>query len=155
MKSYEKRLTHRLILYRIMIALHLNLVFLIGELSHRGILLDARFMTQTAQSVSRLIVFGGMTVLFVLHHRTGQLLKDRMKSKEQQIRENDELSQYIHQQSNSLTLKLLRGGGVLTVLLLSYMDMTAFRTAYSLLISGLCLKAVTWAWYGHKVRQAR
>ena len=63
--KYELQLKRRLVIYRILIAMLLISIFLIGALSDRGILLDSRYMSMSAQQVSRLIVFGGIIVLHV------------------------------------------------------------------------------------------
>ena len=88
--KYELQLKRRLVIYRILIAILLISIFLIGALSDRGILLDSRYMSMTAQQISRLIVFGGIIILLILHHRTARLLQNKVERNEKHIKENDE-----------------------------------------------------------------
>ena len=144
MKHYEEKLKLRLMLYRLGVIVLLVLMILIGEMSHRGILLDSRTMTQSARNVSSLIIFGGILLFLVLHHRTSRLLRDRTEQNRQKIRENDERRKYIHDRSNTLTLEVLFVAGILAVLVLSYVNMAAFQTAYYLLLFGMLVKGITY-----------
>lgn len=149
--KYELQLKRRLVIYRILIAILLISIFLIGTLSDRGILLDSRYMSMTAQQVSRLIVFGGIIILLILHHRTARLLQNKVERNEKHIRENDERQIFINDKSNTLTLKLLFGVGIIALLIFSYVDMIAFSTAYGIMIAGLLLKGITYLYYKNKV----
>jgi hypothetical protein len=149
--KYELQLKRRLVIYRILIAMLLISIFLIGALSDRGILLDSRYMSMSAQQVSRLIVFGGIIILLILHHRAARLLQNKVERNEKHIRESDERQIFINDKSNTLTLKLLVGVGIIALLILSYVDMTAFSTAYGIMIAGLLLKGITYLYYKNKV----
>ena len=151
MEHYEEKLKRRLIFCRVLIVTLLALMILIGVLSDRGVLLDSRTMSRTAQMVPRLIIFGGIVLLLILHRRTAFLLSDRIARDRQRIAEEDERRQYIQQRSNSLTLEALFAIGTLAVLILSYVDMTAFTTAYLALLCGLLLKGITWLYCKSKV----
>ncbi len=120
-------------------------------MSDRGILLDSRSMSMTAQQVSRIIIFGGIIILLVLHHRTMRLFRNKDKRNEKRIKETDERQIFINDKSNTLTLKLLLGGGIVTLLILSYMNMTAFSTVYGIMIAGLIIKVITYLYYRKKV----
>ena len=76
------KLKLRLMLYRLGVIVLLVLMILIGEMSHRGILLNSRTMTQSARNVSSLIIFGGILLFLVLHHRTSRLLRDKNRAKQ-------------------------------------------------------------------------
>lgn len=149
--KYELQLKRRLVIYRILIAILLISIFLIGALSDRGILLDSRYMSMTAQQVSRLIVFGGIIILLILHHRTARLLQNKVERNEKHIRENDERQIFINDKSNTLTLKLLFGVGIIALLIFSYVDTIAFSTAYGIMIAGLLLKGITYLYYKNKI----
>ena len=151
MKHYEEKLKLRLMLYRLGVIVLLVLMILIGEMSHRGILLDSRTMTQSARNVSSLIIFGGILLFLVLHHRTSRLLRDRTEQNRQKIRENDERRKYIHDRSNTLTLEVLFVAGILAVLVLSYVNMAAFQTAYYLLLFGMLVKGITYLIYRSRI----
>ena len=138
-------------LYRLGVIVLLVLMILIGEMSHRGILLDSRTMTQSARNVSSLIIFGGILLFLVLHHRTSRLLRDRTEQNRQKIRENDERRKYIHDRSNTLTLEVLFVAGILAVLVLSYVNMAAFQTAYYLLLFGMLVKGITYLIYRSRI----
>ncbi len=149
--KYEVQLKRRLIIYRGLIALLLVSIILIGELSNRGILLDSRSMSVTAQQVSRIIVFGGIISLLIMHHRTMRLLRNKAERSEQRIRESDERLIFINDKSNTLTLELLLGVVIIALLILSYVDMTAFSTVYWIMIAGLLLKGIAYLYYKNKV----
>ncbi len=151
MKHYEEKLKLRLMLYRLGVIVLLVLMILIGEMSHRGILLDSRTMTQSARNVSSLIIFGGILLFLVLHHRTSRLLRDRTEQNRQKIRENDERRKYIHDRSNTLTLEVLFVAGILAVLVLFYVNMAAFQTAYYLLLFGMLVKGITYLIYRSRI----
>ena len=145
------KLKLRLMLYRLGVIVLLVLMILIGEMSHRGILLDSRTMTQSARNVSSLIIFGGILLFLVLHHRTSRLLRDRTEQNRQKIRENDERRKYIHDRSNTLTLEVLFVAGILAVLVLSYVNMAAFQAAYYLLLFGMLVKGITYLIYRSRI----
>ncbi len=145
------KLKLRLMLYRLGVIVLLVLMILIGEMSHRGILLNSRTMTQSARNVSSLIIFGGILLFLVLHHRTSRLLRDRTEQNRQKIRENDERRKYIHDRSNTLTLEVLFVAGILAVLVLSYVNMAAFQAAYYLLLFGMLVKGITYLIYRSRI----
>ena len=145
------KLKLRLMLYRLGVIVLLVLMILIGEMSHRGILLNSRTMTQSARNVSSLIIFGGILLFLVLHHRTSRLLRDRTEQNRQKIRENDERRKDIHDRSNTLTLEVLFVAGILAVLVLSYVNMAAFQTAYYLLLFGMLVKGITYLIYRSRI----
>ena len=149
--KYDVQLKRRLVIYRVLIAVFFISIILIGELSSRGILLDSRTMSVTAQQVSKIIIFGGIILLLIMHHRTVRLLQNKAAQSERQIKENDERLIFIHEKSNTLTLELLFGVGIIALLILSYVDMTAFTTIYVIMIVGLLLKGITVFYYKKKV----
>lgn len=149
--KYELQLKRKLVVYRILIAVLFISIILIGVLSDRGILLDSRYMSMTAQQVSRFIVFGGIIILLILHHRTARLLQNKVERNEKHIRDSDERQIFINDKSNTLTLELLFGVGIIALLILSYVDMIAFSTVYSIMIAGLLLKGITYLYYKNKV----
>ena len=149
--KYEVQLKRRLIIYRVLIALLLVSIILIGILSDRGILLDSRSMSITAQQVSRIIVFGGIIILLIMHHHTVRLLQNKVERREKRIKETDERQIFINDKSNTLTLELLFGLGIVALLIFSYVDMTAFSTVYGIMIAGLLLKGITYLYYKNKI----
>lgn len=149
--KYEVQLKRRLIMYRVLIAVLFVSVILIGECSDRGILLDSRSMSITAQQVSRSIVFGGILLLLILHHRTVRLLQNQDERSEKHIKESDERRIFIHDKSNTLTLELLSGVGIVPLLIFSYVNMTAFSTVYGFMAAGLLLKGMTYLYYKRQV----
>ena len=149
--KYDVQLKRRLVIYRVLIAVLFISIILIGELSSRGILLDSRTMSVTAQQVSKIIIFGGIILLLIMHHRTVRLLQNKAAQSKRQIKENDERLIFIHEKSNTLTLELLFGVGIIALLILSYVDMTVFTTIYVIMIVGLLLKGITVFYYKKKV----
>ena len=144
MESYEKKLKGRLLAYRLLFAALLAAMVVVGELSHRGVLLDSRGMTALAQDVSRLLLFGGMIATGVLIHRTKGLLDDRLARARRRTMEEDERRRFIRDRSGAVALDAFLAIGVAAVFVLSYVNMTAFNTALGLLAAALLLRGAAY-----------
>ena len=92
---------------------------------------DSRRMTDLASAVSRLLFFGGFGVVVsrIVHNK--RLLRDRARLREQQMREQDERNQYLHDKS---------GGAALD-------SMAAFSAVFPLLLAALAIKGGLYALY--------
>ena len=118
--------------------LFLMLVYMVvvGELS----LGDSRMMTDLAETISRIIFFGGM--IWVIHKivRNKRLLKDARSLKDELIRERDERNQYLHDKSGGIVWDILFICLLFATLTASLTNMPAFYTAFSLLCIAFLLK---------------
>ena len=142
----RKKLRRRLTLTRLgALALFLAMI-VIGEMSDWGLLLDSRAMSAQAQRVSRLVVFGGMVLMLALGWHIRHLLAHRTDRNRQRVREEDERRRLIQEQSSHIALQVLLLLGVAAVLILSYVNMTAFTTACAILLTALLLKGAAWLW---------
>ena len=148
MERFEKRLKMRLWACRILIVLMLIAMVVIGEMPG-GILLDSRTMDQTAQSVSRMLFFGTLVALVIYIGWMKRLLSRRLERRERQIIEEDERRMTIRQQSGALAMNMLLALLMAAVFVLAFVDMTAFYTAYAVLLTAAALRFGL-AWYFSK-----
>ena len=126
-----------------LLALMLAYMVLVAEMGGG----DSRRMTDLASAVSRLLFFGGFGVVVsrIVHNK--RLLRDRARLREQQMREQDERNQYLHDKS---------GGAVLDILLLciwfvtvtcALFDNAAFEASFAILVTALVLKGAAYFAY--------
>ena len=111
-------------------------MIVIGEL-HLG---DSRFMSDMAETVSRIIFFGGM--MWVIHKiiRNKRLLKEPLLLREQMTTERDERNQYLHDKSGGLVWDILFVCLLFVTLTASLTNMAAFYTSFVLLCIAIFLK---------------
>lgn len=150
MDKFEKRLKMRIRISWALIVLLLFVMVAIGEMGS-GVLLDSRTMDQTAQGASRLIFFGTLIWMIVRIVRTKRLLKRRLDRREQQILEEDERRVAIRQQSGALAMDVLLVLLLAAVFVLAFVDMTAFHTAYAILLTAAALRGVAAIYYSRRM----
>lgn len=112
---------------------------------------DSRIMTDLADSVSRLILFGGMIFVGWRISRNKRLLKSRLMRREQMTREQDERNQILHDKSGGTVMDLLLVCMLFATLTASLFDMAAFHTALSLLAAAIVLKLAAYAVYSRRL----
>lgn len=145
MDKFEKRLKWRIWLCRGMIVLMWAVMLVIGEWGS-GVLLDSRTMDDTAQSVSRILFFGTLTGLIVCIARTKRLLLRKLDRRERQVFEEDERRLAIRQKSGALAMEAMLALLMIAVFVLAFVDMTAFHTAYAILLAAGALK-IGFGWF--------
>lgn len=112
---------------------------------------DSRMMTDLAQSVSRIIFFGGIVfvVYRIIHNK--KLLKDRFLLKEQMLLELDERNQYLHDKSGGIVVDILLLILLFSTVTAALFNMTAFYLSFLLLLSTVLIKTVTYLVFSRKV----
>lgn len=150
MEGYKKKLKTRLLAYRLLIFALFAVMIFIGELSNRGRLLDSRGMTPLAQTVSRIVAFGGVILLGALIWHTKRLLNDGPSFVRQKALEEDERRRLIRDRSGAAAMDGFLAVAMATVFALSWVDMAAFNTALGLLAAALLLKGAAWLYYARR-----
>lgn len=137
-KSFSDIIRWRIRGLYLLLFLMLIYMVIIGELN----LGDSRMMTDLAETISRVIFFGGM--LWVIHKivHNKRLLRDARSLKEELIRERDERNQYLHDKSGGLVWDILFICLLFATLTASLTNMPAFYTAFSLLCIAILLKLI-------------
>lgn len=148
MEKFEKRLRTRIWACRLIIVLMLAVMVIIGEADG---LLDSRTMSRTAQDVSRLIFFGTLIWLIVRIARAKRLLNRKLDRRERQIIEEDERRTAIRQQGSALAMDALLVLLLTAVFVLAYVDMTAFHTAYAILLTAAALRGAAAIYYSRRM----
>lgn len=141
---YPKQIQRRIrILWGVIVCMLIFMV-VVGETGG-----DSRIMTRLAETMSRILYFGGLIFVGVRIAHNKKLLKDRLRMKEQAMEEQDERNRYLHQ---------LSGGYVMDAMLLvlwaatltaSLYDMSAFHMGFGLLVTAVILKAGAY-WLGSR-----
>lgn len=105
-----------------LLAAMLVYMVVVGEL-HLG---DSRIMSPLAETVSRIIFFGGMIYATMKIHRYRKLLASRRELKKQMIEETDERNRFLHEKSGGFVWDALFFVQLFLTLTASLADMTAF-----------------------------
>lgn len=108
---------------------------------------DSRRMTDLASAVSRLLFFGGFggVVSRIAHNK--RLLRDRARLREQQMREQDERNQYLHDKSGGAALDILLVLLLFATVTAALFSMAAFSAVFPLLLAALAIKGGLYALY--------
>lgn len=108
---------------------------------------DSRRMTDLASAVSRLLFFGGFGVVVsrIVHNK--RLLRDRARLREQQLREQDERNQYLHDKSGGAALDILLVLLLFSTVTAALFNMAAFSAVFPLLLAALAIKGGLYALY--------
>ena len=140
MERYLAKIKGRIWLLRGLVLLCAAAVFVLGELSSRGILLDSRTQTEFARSYASFILFGEMIAGLWHIHRNKKFLRDREQASEQRRREMDERRILISDKSGGTAagclLFLFANGAVV----LAFVSMEAFYALFAALLAVLALK---------------
>ena len=139
MDKFEKKLKARIWICRMLIVLLWAVMVIVSEMSG-GVLLDSRGMDETAQSVSSILFFGTLAALIICIARTKPLLSRRLDRRERQIIEEDERRIAIRQKSGAMAMNVLLVLLMAAVFVLAFVDMTAFHTAYAVLLTAAALR---------------
>ena len=137
MNEYQKRIRLRIKLQWALLGLMAVFMVVVGETGGG----DSRKISQTASTVSRILFFGGgiYVAARIAHNR--KLLQNKSLLRAQRRKEQDERERFLHDKS---------GGTVMDVLLLLLLfvtvataqyDMSAFATAFGILLAAVALKA--------------
>lgn len=144
--SYSEKIKWRIRILWITLIAMLIYIVIVGETGGG----DSRIMTDLADAVSRVIIFGGIIYIAARIAHNKKLLKNRALLKDQLLKEKDERNQYLHDKS---------GGDVVDILLIVLLfitataalyNMAAFYVSFSILVAAILLKAGAYLFYSSR-----
>jgi len=141
--SYSEKIRWRNRLLYLLLLVMLVYMIVIGEL-HLG---DSRIMSGMAETVSRIIFFGGMIWVVRKIICNKRLLKEPVLLREQMTVERDERNQYLHDKSGGLVWDILFVCLLFVTLTASLTNMAAFYTSFVLLCMAILLKLTAYLIY--------
>lgn len=111
---------------------------------------DSRMMTDLADNVSRIIIFGGMIYIAIRIQQNKKLLKNRMLLKDQFLKEQDERNQYLHDKSGGIILDILLVILLFTTATAALYNMAAFYVSFAILVVTIFLKTGAYLFYSYR-----
>lgn len=140
--TYADRLRRRVRILWCVVVLMLAYMVIVGETGG-----DSRIMSRLAETVSRVIFFGGLAWVVASIVRTNKLLKSRAAMRESQLQEQDERNRYLHDKSGGTVMDILLLILLFTTLTASLYNMPAFYTSFALLATAVLLKGGAYLLY--------
>ena len=128
---FSQIVKRRIYLLWAVLALLLAFMVLVGE---KG-LIDSRYTTGLSQLSYKALYFGGVIYTIYKIHYNRSLLKNKEKLRQEKILALDERTQWVHEK---------RGCA------LSFVDISAFNTAVSILFFAVLLKIAAYFYYKNK-----
>ena len=141
--SFSQKIRWRIRALWGLLVLMLVYMVVIGELGYG----DSRVMTPLADDVSRTIFFGGMGWVICKIARNKKLLNNRAMLKEQQLKELDEGSQYLHDKSGGAVWDILFVCLLFITVTAALINMPAFYTAFTMLCLAVLVKLTAYLIY--------
>lgn len=138
-RDYSDLLKTRIVLYGILLLLMIVYNVAVGELG----LGDSRYMSQLADTVSRLIYFGGLTYVIVKIVFWKKLLKDERRMQAELSWEADERRRLVHLKSGGIVFDLLLFVLLFMTCTTALYSEEAFRACLLILLAAVSLKAVS------------
>ncbi len=142
--SYSEKLKRRNVWLWLLLGLMLVYMVLVGELG----LGDSRMMSPLAESVSRIIFFGGMIWVGCKIARNKRILRDTQLLRASMEQELDERNRFLYEKSGGVVWDIVFAALLFVVLTTSLTNMPAFYTALSLLVVAVVAKVGAYLWYG-------
>lgn len=142
--SYSEKLKRRNVWLWLLLGLMLVYMVLVGELG----LGDSRVMSPLAESVSRIIFFGGMIWVGCKIARNKRILRDTQLLRACMEQELDERNRFLYEKSGGVVWDIVFAALLFVVLTTSLTNMPAFYTALSLLAVAVAAKVGAYLWYG-------
>lgn len=149
-RSYADKIRRRIRGLWFLFAAMLVYMVVVGELE----LGDSRMMTPLAETVSRIIFFGGMIWVLVKIRNYHKLLGNLWALKEKMLLEQDERNRFLHEKSGGIVWDILFFVQLFLTLTASLMDMTAFAFAMCMLAVMIVLKLSAYLYAAHFAQQA-
>lgn len=134
---YTKQIRWRIRLLWLALIGMLIFMVTIGEMGLR----DSRVITGFAYTCGNLMFWGGMIFVIARIVINRKLLRDRLRLKEQQLRERDERNQHLHRMSGGWVMDAMLAIAYVAAVAASCVDMAAFWAAFGLLVCAAALKA--------------
>lgn len=128
--------------------LALLLIFMV-TVGEKG-LIDSRYTTNLSQLSYKFLYFGGVIYTIYKIHYNRSLLKNKEKLRQEKILELDERTQWVHEKSGGLVLDILLLCLAAAACVLSFVDISAFNTAVSILFFAVLLKIAAYFYYKNK-----
>ena len=141
--SFSRTIKLRIRILWVIVALMLAYMVIISELGGG----DSRIMTPLAESVSRIIFFGGLIFVCYRIYFNKKLLENRLLLKEKFLDEQDERNQYLHDKSGGIVVDILMILLLFSTVTTALFNMVAFYMSLSVLITTVLLKWVSYMYY--------
>lgn len=141
--SFTRTIKLRIRILWIIVALMLAYMVIISELGGG----DSRIMTPLAESVSRIIFFGGLIFVCYRIYFNKKLLENRLMMKEKFLDEQDERNQYLHDKSGGFVVDVLMILLLFSTVTTALFNMVAFYVSLSVLIATVLLKWGSYLYY--------
>jgi len=135
---YEEIIRWRIRLLWTLIAAILVYMVVISELGGG----DSRIMTDLANFISDLILFGGIIYAGYRIWYNKKLLSNDWKRNQQQLEEQDERNAYLHTKSGGIVVDILLVAMLFTTVTAALFNMAAFYTSLALLLLAVFLKGL-------------
>ena len=141
--SFSRTIKLRIRILWVIVALMLAYMVIISELGGG----DSRIMTPLAESVSRIIFFGGLIFVCYRIYFNKKLLENRLLLKEKFLDEQDERNQYLHDKSGGIVVDILMILLLFCTVTTALFNMVAFYVSLSVLTATVRLKWVSYMSY--------
>ena len=141
--SFPHKIKLRIRILWIIFVLMLAYMVIISELGGG----DSRIMTPLAETVSRIIFFGGLIFVCYRIYFNKKLLENRLLLKEKFLDEQDERNQYLHDKSGGVVVDVLMILLLFSTVTTALFDMVAFYVSLSVLITTVLLKGGSYLYY--------
>ena len=133
---YTKVIQWRIRLLWLALFAMLAFMVVIGEIGARS----SRMMSDFTARTSNVFYWWGMLYIIIRIVMNKKLLKDRLRLKEQQLRERDEWRQHLHRMSGGWVMDAFLVLAWIAAIAASCYSNEAFYTAYALLAAAALLK---------------
>ena len=143
-KPYTKIIQGRIRLLWLALVAMLVFMVVIGELGLR----NSQVITGFAYDCGNFLYWCGLFYIIGRIIINKKLLKDRLRLKEQQLRERDEWRQYLHRMSGGWVMDTMLALAYIAAVTASCCDNKAFYTAFALLTAAALLKLIAEIGYG-------
>ena len=143
--SFSRTIKLRIRILWVIVILMLAYMVIISELGGG----DSRIMTPLAESVSRIIFFGGLIFVCYRIYFNKKLLENRLLLKEKFLEEQDERNQYLHDKSGGFVVDVLMILLLFSTVTTALFHMVAFYVSLSVLSATILLKCITYFYYNH------
>ena len=141
--SFSQTIKLRIRVLWVIVVLMLAYMVIISELGGG----DSHIITPLAESVSRIIFFGGLIFVCYRIYFNKKLLENRLLLKEKFLDEQDERNQYLHDKSGGIVVDILMILLLFSTITTALFDMAAFYVSLSVLTATILLKGVSYLYY--------
>lgn len=144
--NFTDKIKWRIRILWITLAAMLIYIFIVGETGGG----DSRIMTDLADNVSRIIIFGGMIYIVIKIRQNKKLLNNRSLLKDQLLKEQDERNQYLHDKSGGTVLDILLIVLLFITATAALYNMAAFYVSFTILVVTILMKTGAYLFYSYR-----